>query len=133
VVPLRSRETVDRAVSDAAAFRRLAAATGIDLPIYLFARLPPGSPETIYSRMFAPGFGITEDPATGGASGPVGCYLVRHRLVTGDAARRIVSLQGVAMRRPSRIHIAIAERGHDIVDVRVGGRAVLVGRGELAV
>lgn len=131
LVPLRSRETVDRAVSDAAAFRRLAAATGLDLPIYLFAALPPGAPETMYSRMFAPEFGIVEDPATGGASGPLGCYLVHHRLVTGAAAQRIISLQGVAMGRPSRIHIAIGERGGEIVEVKVGGTAVLVGRGEL--
>lgn len=131
LVPLGSRETVDRAVSDAAAFRRLAAATGVNLPIYLFAVLPPGSPETVYSRMFAPEFGIIEDPATGGACGPVGCYLVRHRLVTGDAARRIVALQGAAMQRPSRMHIAIGEREGDIVEVKVGGTAVLVGRGEL--
>jgi len=131
LVPLRSRETIDRAVSDAAAVRRLAAATGINLPIYLFAVLPPGSPETVYSRMFAPEFGITEDPASGSACGPVGCYLVRHRLVTGDAARRIIVLQGAAMQRPSRMHIAIGEREGDIVEVKVGGTAVLVGRGEL--
>jgi trans-2,3-dihydro-3-hydroxyanthranilate isomerase len=132
-VPLRSRETVDRAISDAAAFGRLAAATGVNLPIYLFAVLPPGGPETVYSRMFAPDFGITEDPATGGASGPLGCYLVRYRLVGGDSARRIVALQGAVMKRPSRLHIAIGERGGEIADVRVGGVSVLVGRGELLV
>jgi trans-2,3-dihydro-3-hydroxyanthranilate isomerase len=81
--------------------------------------------------MFAPEFGIVEDPATGSASGPLGCYLVRHRLVTGDAARRIVSLQGVAMGRPSRLQIAIEERGGEIVVVKVGGTAVLVGRGDI--
>jgi len=132
-VPLRSRDVVDRAGSDVSAFRRLKSSTGIDLPIFLFAVLPPGSPATIYSRMFAPEFGIVEDPATGGASGPLGCYLVRHRLVSGDAARRIVSLQGVAMGRPSRIHISIGERAGEIADVKVGGRAVLVGRGEMMV
>jgi trans-2,3-dihydro-3-hydroxyanthranilate isomerase len=133
LVPLRSREIVDRAVSDAAAFRRLAAATGINLPMYLFAAMEPASFGTVYSRMFAPEFGITEDPATGGASGPLGCYLVRHRLVGGDAARQIVALQGVAMKRPSRVHIAIGERGGEIDEVKVGGTAVLVGRGELLI
>lgn len=132
-VPLRSRDAVDRAASDAAAFRRLSSSVGLDLPVFLFAVLPPGSAETVYSRMFAPEFGIVEDPATGGASGPLGCYLVRHRLLTGDAAQRIVSLQGVAMGRPSRIHIAIMERAGEIVEVKVGGRAVLVGRGEILV
>jgi trans-2,3-dihydro-3-hydroxyanthranilate isomerase len=132
-VPVRSAEAVDRAISDASAFRRLKAATGIDLPIFMFALLPPGSAGTVHSRMFAPDLGIVEDPATGGASGPLGCYLVRHGLVTGAAAQKIVSLQGVAMGRPSRIHIAIGERGGDIVDVKVGGTAVLVGRGEMLV
>jgi trans-2,3-dihydro-3-hydroxyanthranilate isomerase len=132
-VPLRSRDVVDRAVSDASAFGRFAASTGIDRPIFLFSMLPPGGAETVYSRMFAPDFGITEDPATGGASGPLGCYLVRHRLVRADAARRIVALQGAAMQRPSRIHIAIGERDGEIADVKVGGVSVLVGRGELLI
>lgn len=140
LVPLRSRETVDRAMSDASAFRRLAASTGIDLPIFLFSwggsrgeasSHRAADPPTAYSRMFAPEFGIIEDPATGGASGPLGCYLVRHRLVSGGAARSIVSNQGVAMGRPSRIHVAIGERAGDIVEVKVGGTAVLVGTGEL--
>jgi len=36
-VPLRDPETVDRAISDAAAFKRLATSTGVDLPVFLFA------------------------------------------------------------------------------------------------
>jgi trans-2,3-dihydro-3-hydroxyanthranilate isomerase len=83
--------------------------------------------------MFAPEFGIVEDPATGIASGPLGCYLVRHRLVTGDAAHRIVSAQGVAMGRASRIHIDIGGGPEAISQVKVGGEAVLVARGELLV
>jgi trans-2,3-dihydro-3-hydroxyanthranilate isomerase len=130
-VPLRNPETVDRAISDAAAFRRFKAATGIDLPVFLFALSDRGVEETVYSRMFAPDFGVSEDPATGSASGPLGCYLVHHRRVSGDAASRILSLQGVAMRRPSRVHIDITEQNGNIVAVKVGGTAVLVGRGEL--
>ena len=106
LVPLRDRQTVDRAVSDTAAFRRFMAAAGLDLAIFLFSVEPDGSAETAYSRMFAPEFGIIEDPATGSASGPLGCYLVRHGVVTGDAAQRMISLQGVAMGRSSRIHIS---------------------------
>ncbi len=139
-VPLRSRDIVDRATSDVSGFRRLKAAAGIDLPIFLFSWGGPrgagsghraADPPTAYSRMFAPEFGVFEDPATGSASGPLGCYLVQHRLVTGDAARQIISLQGVAMGRPSRIHISIGVRNGAIADVKVGGTAVLVARGEL--
>jgi trans-2,3-dihydro-3-hydroxyanthranilate isomerase len=118
-VPIRDRRAVDRAMSDAAAFRRFMS--------------PAGSAETVYSRMFAPEFGIVEDPATGGASGPLGCYLVHYGLVEGGAAQRMISLQGAAMGRSSRIHIAIDGNPDEIRRVRVGGQAVLVGRGELLV
>ena len=130
-VALRDREAVDSAVSDAAAFRRLEKVTGTSLPIFVFAMLEADAAETVYSRMFAPGLGIVEDPATGIASGPLGCYLVEHGLVSGEAAQRIVSRQGVAMGRASRIHIAITGPAGAISGVKVGGEAVMVGRGEL--
>jgi trans-2,3-dihydro-3-hydroxyanthranilate isomerase len=105
------------------------------LPVFIFTTDRRGATgdETIYSRMLAPGFGITEDPATGSASGPLGCYLVRHSVVDSARARSLVSLQGVAMKRPSRIHISIDTNGGDIARVRVGGRAVVVGKGELTI
>ena len=84
-----------------------------------------------YSRMFAPGLGIGEDPATGGASGPLGCYLVRHGAVTADRAAAMLSLQGVKMGRPSHVHISIGVEDNEIVRVRVGGAAVFVGEGFL--
>jgi trans-2,3-dihydro-3-hydroxyanthranilate isomerase len=133
IVALRDHEAVDRAVSDAAAFRRLRAEIGYELPVYMFALSPLGSPHTVYSRMFAPEFGIVEDPATGSAAGPLGCYLVRHGFLNGTAAQRIVSLQGVAMGRASRIHVAIDGSSDAITQVKVGGEAVRVGRGELLV
>jgi trans-2,3-dihydro-3-hydroxyanthranilate isomerase len=133
IVPVRTPDAVDRAVSDRSAFRRFTASTAIDLPMFFFAMSAPGSEETVYSRMFAPDFGIIEDPATGSASGPLGCYLLRHGLLTADAATRIVSLQGAAMGRPSRIHIAISSRDGEITQVKVGGRAVLVASGEMLV
>ena len=92
-----------------------------------------GGDETVYSRMLAPGFGISEDPATGGASGPLGCYLLHHGMVTEAEARQMVSLQGVAMKRPSRIHISIDSEAGRITRVRVGGQSVLVGRGEIEI
>jgi len=132
-VPLRDRTVVDRAISNASAFRRLTTTIGLDVPIFMFSVDPPGSPDTAYSRMFAPDFGIVEDPATGSASGPLGCYLVHHGLVAGEAARRMTSLQGVAMGRTSRIHISIEGARDAIRRVRVGGEAVLVAHGELLV
>ena len=42
-----------------------AGAVAVDHGVFLFALLPPGASETVYSRMFAPQFGIAEDAATG--------------------------------------------------------------------
>jgi trans-2,3-dihydro-3-hydroxyanthranilate isomerase len=82
--------------------------------------------------MFAPGLGVPEDAATGGASGPLGCYLVAHELVPAARWLDMVSLQGVKMRRPSRIHMRITASGPNaITRVQVGGKAVRVGTGTI--
>ncbi len=129
---LRSRRAVDAVVIDPRALSRAFAASGVDeLPIFVFTAEKGDGDETVYSRMLAPGFGIAEDPATGSASGPLGCYLLQHGMVTAGQAVAMVSLQGVAMKRPSRIHVSIDSDAGRITRVRVGGEAVLVGRGEL--
>jgi trans-2,3-dihydro-3-hydroxyanthranilate isomerase len=135
IVPVDTRAAVDAAEPDTAALRRLKSAFGAKhVGVFFFSPEPIDGEVTAYSRMFAPGFGIVEDPATGSASGPLGCYLVTHALVPPSRSRDIVSLQGVAMGRPSRIHIAIHRDGTGtIARVQVGGKAVVVGRGELDV
>jgi trans-2,3-dihydro-3-hydroxyanthranilate isomerase len=102
------------------------------MPVFFFTpERDASSDETVYSRMLAPGFGISEDPATGSASGPLGAYLVNYHVVSADAGRNMLSLQGVAMGRPSRLYISIESQGNAITRVRVGGKSVLVGRGEI--
>ncbi len=131
-VPLVSRTAVDAVAIDRKATARLCRESGIEERGMFFFTTERGSgDEAVYSRMLAPGFGITEDPATGSASGPLGCYLLRYGVVTAEQARTILSLQGVAMGRPSRIHISIESSDSAITKVRVGGKSVLIGRGEL--
>jgi trans-2,3-dihydro-3-hydroxyanthranilate isomerase len=80
------------------------------------------------TRMFAPTFGVDEDPATGSAAGPVACHLARHgRIAWGE---EITLEQGAEIGRPSTLY-ARAEGGDGLIDrVEVGGRAVTVARGE---
>jgi trans-2,3-dihydro-3-hydroxyanthranilate isomerase len=133
-LPLRTRPSVDAVSIDRRALTRAFASAGIDqLPLFVFTTEKGDGDETVYSRMLAPGFGIAEDPATGAASGPLGCYLLQHGMVTAAAARQMISLQGVAMKRPSRIHISIDSDAGGITRVRVGGQSVLVGRGEIEI
>jgi trans-2,3-dihydro-3-hydroxyanthranilate isomerase len=132
-LPLVSRAAVDAAEPEGAAMRRLRSSFERNhVGVFLFTVDGADDDVTVYSRMFASGVGVAEDPATGSASGPLGCYLVQHGLVPRDRADRIVSLQGVAMGRPSRIHIAIGTKADGTVSrVQVGGQAVLVGEGRL--
>ena len=141
LVPLRDREAVDRAAPPPVDLA-LPGVPRAHPAMLVFAhdiRLKPDStlapdirlkPDSTYSRMFAPGLGVVEDPATGSAAGPLGCYLVQHRLVSGDTPQRIVNTQGVKMGRASRIHMTITGAPDAITDVKVGGEAVLVARGE---
>ena len=144
---LESRRAVDNVAVDRNAFIASCKASGFEeLPLFLFTAKPaaataarrgddPAAREedaaAVYSRMLAPGFGIAEDPATGGASGPLGCYLFKHRVVARERLSHVVSLQGVQMLRPSRIHISIEASGDEITRVRVGGRSVRIGEGTL--
>ena len=132
-VPVQTRAAVDAAEPDLAVMRRLKSAfPGDHVGVFVFTTAAVEAGVTAYSRMFAPGSGIAEDPATGGASGPLGCYLVKHGLVRRDHLPDMVSLQGVKMGRPSRIHIRItADASGAITRVQVGGKAVRVGEGTI--
>ena len=127
-VPLRSLDAAHRARPRADLIEQVAGG-GVPPEVFVFTREVEHASSTVHSRMFAPGMGITEDPATGGASGPLGCYLVRHRVVACDPAADIVSEQGIEMGRPSFIKIRIERQGDDIKAVRVGGRCHFMGEG----
>ena len=88
---------------------------------------------TVHCRMFAPGLGVAEDPATGSAAGALGAYLVRHEAIARprDPARIVVE-QGIEIGRPSRITVTVAQRPDGAIDeVRVGGEAITVIEGEV--
>jgi trans-2,3-dihydro-3-hydroxyanthranilate isomerase len=79
------------------------------------------------TRMFAPGLGVTEDPATGSAAGPLALHLARHgRIAFGD---EIEIVQGEEILRRSLLYAT----AHDERRVEVGGSAVIVARGEYQV
>lgn len=133
-IPLATRRAVDNAASNFEAIDTFFRAAGVDASgVFLFSHERGGDKATVYSRMFAPELGVAEDPATGSASGPLGCYLVRHKVVAPARAGAILNLQGVKMRRPSHVHVSIGVEKGEITSVRVGGEAVLAGEGTLYV
>lgn len=128
-VPMMSRAAVDQSVLDVRAIDALFKEAAVPRRgIFVFSTEAAGDDATVYSRNLGGG---REDAASGAASGPLGCYLVRHGLVRPTDAGRIVSRQGVRMGRPSRLHIRIVGTPTDITDVKVGGTSVLVGDGRI--
>jgi trans-2,3-dihydro-3-hydroxyanthranilate isomerase len=80
------------------------------------------------TRMFAPGDGVPEDPATGSAAGPLALHLARHgRIGFGD---EIEITQGVEIGRPSKLYARADGTAEEVEAIEVGGSAVVVARGE---
>jgi trans-2,3-dihydro-3-hydroxyanthranilate isomerase len=80
------------------------------------------------SRMFGPGLGMAEDPATGSAAGPMALHLARHgRIAFGD---EIEIEQGVEIGRASKLHARVDGTADAVERIEVGGSAVIVARGE---
>ena len=68
--------------------------------------------------MFAPEFGVPEDPATGSATGPLAAYMMRHKLVTPSDGTRFVSEQGTAMGRKSILYVQVnGDSGAESIEV----------------
>lgn len=129
---LADEAAVDASVSDATRQKEFFAATGIEpTGVFVFARASRRD-ATLYSRMFGPALGIAEDPATGGASGPLGAYALANGIVTAADAATLVSLQGARMGRPSYIHIGVTGTKERIDAVRIGGTSVFVAEGMLS-
>jgi len=129
-IHLANKEAVDRAALDRTAWAASFAQAWAPSLFFFAGELAPGS--RLYARMFAPAYGIEEDPATGAASAALAGYLSdRSPIRDGTLIWQIN--QGVAMGRPSLIE-ASAERSHGwTIKVKVGGSSVLVGEGSMTV
>jgi trans-2,3-dihydro-3-hydroxyanthranilate isomerase len=80
------------------------------------------------TRMFGPGLGVVEDPATGSAAGPLALHLARHgRIAFGD---EIEIVQGVEIGRPAKLFARVEGSADAVERIEVGGSAVVVARGE---
>jgi len=129
-VPLRTLDAANRARPRVDLIDRAGEEHGFPPQVFVFTREVEQQGSTVHSRMFAPGLGITEDPATGAASGPLGSYLVKYGLLP---AGEIVSEQGIEMGRPSFIQIRIEVEAEQITAVRVGGQCHFAGEGFIEV
>lgn len=132
-VALPTRTDVDACLPDRAAMANLFQQARLpQAPLLVFSFAERLSGATFYSRMFQiQGPEVTEDPGTGSAGGPLGCYALRHGLVSEAEARSLVNLQGVKLERPSRIAICIEGQRTSVSSIKIGGQAVCVAEGSL--
>lgn len=145
VVPVRTLDALGRCQVNvpllSAAYHRVEA-----LGCYAFTRETRdggdggASRSGAHARSFVPDAGIGEDPATGGAAGPLSAYLVHHGALPHAAQEaeegapvvsRFVIEQGDFIGRPSRIHAEIKGTRGAVEEVLIGGSSVVVAQGEL--
>lgn len=130
IVPVGSLEAMQALSPNPARLTELGEKLGVsDICAFSFETVAPDA--TVHARMFAPSYGIPEDPATGSAAGCIGSYVVRNRAVPPAALTRLVVEQGIEMGRPARLHVEVHSEGEKICAVLVGGSAVVVGEGTL--
>lgn len=130
LVPIQSLDGVRRATFRLDVWEKHIAS--FETPhVFIFSTETIDPEATAHSRMFAPAMGISEDPATGAASGPLGAYLWQYSLIDAEQAAQIISEQGYEMRRPSQIKVRLALSDNTITGVQVGGSCVYVGHGAI--
>lgn len=130
LVPLRAPELLAGIELDAARLQRTLAPPPFSnwaTEVFVYA---PAYEQDWQARMFAPGLGITEDPATGSAAAALAGALATEA-ATRDGTLRWQLAQGVEMGRPSLLHLEADKRDGALVAVRVGGHSVRVSEGRL--
>ena len=125
LVPARDRAAVDRAVPDVARLAQVLGQAGGE-GCYVYSTDPVGHPGAVaYTRFFNPTMGISEDPATGTAAGPLVARLAAMGKIPGQTT--VIVEQGHALGRPSSIQVSASGQR-----IRVGGSGLVVAEGTLA-
>lgn len=118
-VAIQDPPAVDRAWLESAGLRHLRGDYPEPICAFIFAPTKEGA----YSRMFAPEYGIAEDPATGSSTGPLAVYMLRNGLLSAERRTQFVSEQGAKMGRRSLLHVRISQERNVI---EVGGHVTLL-------
>lgn len=126
-IAVKDKDAVDRAFLEIRGLREIR--KDQDSPVCIFVFAP--SSDGAYSRMFAPEYGVVEDPATGSSTGPLASFMMRHGLLSGDRVRRFISEQGTKMGRRSILHVRISEEDGSEV-IHVGGHVTPLALGTMS-
>jgi trans-2,3-dihydro-3-hydroxyanthranilate isomerase len=132
IVPVKSLNALQRASPNPSAMLKvLDGQPSQDVVLFTTDHINPDS--NVHVRMFAPGVGVLEDPATGSAAGPLGAYLRAHNVLPESASQnKVVIEQGYEIHRPSRLEVSgLGDKSPR--EVFVAGKVRLVAEGRLYV
>jgi trans-2,3-dihydro-3-hydroxyanthranilate isomerase len=126
-VPISGLAVIARCRPDPATFDAVFADAGM---AYVFCRETAAAGRDFHARMFAPGSGVPEDPATGSAVAAF-AGLLAHSSSLPDGEHAIAIEQGYEMGRPSLIGLTIEMREAKLASASIGGDAVIVTQGTI--
>jgi len=127
MVAVRSLAAAGRARPNAEAFAK-AFGVGGPAKAYVICEEAVEAGHQLHVRMFAPGIGVAEDPATGSALASfAGLYVARKH--PPDGVHKLAVEQGYEMGRPSVLHLSLDVRGGALHSASIGGDAVVVSEG----
>jgi trans-2,3-dihydro-3-hydroxyanthranilate isomerase len=127
-VPVRDLEAIGRA-SPAGSFEATFGREGRAV-VYLYCGETREPGHHFHARMFAPGLGIQEDPATGAAAAAF-AGVVMEAAHPADGEHRFVIEQGYEMGRPSQIELGMTVKAGALVNATIGGAAIIVSDGHI--
>ncbi|MGD9802481.1 MAG: PhzF family phenazine biosynthesis protein [Hyphomicrobiaceae bacterium] len=128
-IPVRTLAAIRRARPDSSRWLQTFGPVGA---AYIYCRETEHNSAAFHARMFDPGHGIPEDPATGSAAAAFAGVVARFDEPPGGEHRYEIE-QGFEMGRPSRIKLSIVMGDGQLQTVRIGGHAVRVMDGEIEV
>lgn len=132
IVPIKSMRALERARPNGALLETLLAKLNVEgLICFSTETIEAGSQAHV--RAFFPGLGISEDPATGSAQGPLAAYLFKNNLLKRGAKYRVVAEQGYQIGRPSKLTTMFEVSDNLINSIKVGGDVILMAKGEFLI
>lgn len=128
LVPVKSREAIDIAEPQLKKLASLNREHNISTT-HLFTFNTNGEFD-IYTRDFAPGIGIDEDPVTGAANGALAGYLFLEGILSKDQTHQLKIGQGHAIGRPGILYVTIRPENNEPI-IEVAGSAVITIEGNI--
>lgn len=125
MVPIYSNELLHRIQPKADRLTEISSQIGCN-GYYVFT-LNPQEDILVHGRMFAPAIGISEDPVTGNANGPLGAYLVHFGILQDDRTNDFDFdiMQGEAIKRDGTMHVHVVKEKTVPQLVQITGNAVI--------